>query len=103
MFELAGCPWCKMWHREVGQGYPSSEEGRRAPLRIIDIKSPLPGGLVLAKPVTSSPTFVLIENNQEVGRITGYPGAEFFWPLLDELLAKLEPSPAALQVPQRSL
>jgi hypothetical protein len=23
-----------------------------------------------------------------MGRITGYPGADFFWPLLEELLAK---------------
>ena len=91
MFELQGCPWCKMWHAEIGPGYPKSPEGQRAPLRIVDIKAPLPHGLVLDKPVTSSPTFVLVDNDQEVGRITGYPGADFFWVLLDELLAKLAP------------
>ena len=105
MFELQGCPWCVKWHREVGPGYPVSAEGLRAPLRIVDIKAPLPGGLVLDKPVTASPTFVLVEEGREIGRITGYPGADFFWGLLDELLARLEtPAPAAERAPgQRSL
>lgn len=103
MFELDGCPWCRMWHKEVGPGYPLSPEGQRAPLRIVDIRAPLPPGLVLDKPVTSSPTFVLVEQNREVGRITGYPGADFFWPLLDELISKLEPSAGVPPVPQRAL
>ena len=86
MFELQGCPWCVKWHREIGQGYPLSAEGLRAPLRIVDIKAPLPDGVTLDKSVTSSPTFVLVEEGHEIGRITGYPGADFFWGLLDELL-----------------
>ena len=105
MFELQGCPWCVKWHREIGPGYPVSAEGLRAPLRIVDIKAPLPDGLALDQPVTSSPTFVLVDEGREVGRITGYPGAEFFWGLLDALLDRLDvPAPAAGQAPgQRSL
>lgn len=95
MFELHGCPWCRLWHAEVGAGYARSAEGLRAPLRIVDIRAPLPEGLVLDKPVTSSPTFVLVEEGREIGRITGYPGADFFWGLLAELLARLDaPQPA---------
>jgi hypothetical protein len=93
MFELRGCPWCIIWHKEIGTAYPRSAEGQRAPLRIVDIKAPLPDGLALTKPVTSSPTFVLVDEGREIGRITGYPGADFFWGLLDELLAKLDPAP----------
>ena len=95
MFELQGCPWCKLWHAEIGPAYPHSPEGRRAPLRIVDVKGPPPEDIVFDRPVRSSPTFVLVDQGREIGRITGYPGADFFWPLLDELLAKLEPQPAA--------
>ena len=103
MFELEGCPWCRLWHREIGPAYPGSSEGRRAPLRIVDIKAGAPG-VDLARPVTSSPTFVLVEDGREIGRITGYPGADFFWGLLDGLLARLEGEPAPRQeLGQRSL
>ena len=104
MFELQGCPWCRLWHREVGQAYPLSPEGRRAPLRIVDIKDGAPRGVRLDKAVTSSPTFVLVDGDHEIGRITGYPGADFFWGLLDGLLARLDPPPPpADPAGQRSL
>ena len=95
MFELKGCPWCKLWHAEIGPAYPHSPEGRRAPLRIVDVKGPSPEEIIFDTPIRSSPTFVLVDNGREIGRITGYPGAEFFWSLLDELLAKLAPQPVA--------
>ena len=77
---------------------------QRAPLRTVDIKGPPPEGVVLDKPVTSAPTFVLVEEGREVGRITGYPGADFFWALLEDLIAKLDPAPASPSAPgQRSL
>ena len=41
------------------------------------------------RPVTFTPTFILLQNRHEVGRITGYPGEGHFWALLDELLQKL--------------
>ena len=34
---------------------------------------------------------MLVENGQEVGRIEGYPGDEFFWGLLERLLEQLPP------------
>ena len=94
MFEETGCPWCRRWDAEVGVGYPHSSEGRRAPLRRLQIGSPLPAGIELARPVRASPTFVLVKGGREVGRITGYPGADFFWPMLDDLLRKLDASGA---------
>ena len=71
------------------------------------MKGPVPGDIAFDKPVRSSPTFVLVDGGREIGRITGYPGAEFFWPLLGELIAKLDPPtagrPAAPSQGQRSL
>ncbi|MEM6988824.1 MAG: hypothetical protein AAF499_20155 [Pseudomonadota bacterium] len=37
-----------------------------------------------------SPVFVLWHAGREIGRIVGYPGEEFFWPMLNELLAELD-------------
>jgi thioredoxin-related protein len=90
MFESRGCPWCTLWHREVGPGYPKSSEGKRAPLQRIDLSDAASVSAKLARPITASPTFVLIDDGREVGRITGYPGADFFWGMLAELIAKLD-------------
>lgn len=37
-----------------------------------------------------TPTFILLEDGQEVGRIEGYPGEGFFWGLLGKMLEKLD-------------
>jgi protein-disulfide isomerase len=89
MFEDAACPWCRRWHAEIGPGYPDTEEGRRAPLRRVDIGDQANAGVVLMQPVTATPTFVLIEDGREVGRVVGYPGSDFFYGLLGEVLARL--------------
>ncbi|MGL4438643.1 MAG: thioredoxin family protein [Bosea sp. (in: a-proteobacteria)] len=95
MFETRSCPWCLRWKQEVGVAYPKTPEGQRAPVRSIDLYASLPAGVLLAKPVQFSPTFVLIDDDgSEVGRITGYPGADFFWGLFGELVHKLPPKPA---------
>lgn len=89
MFDEKGCPYCRRWLAEIGPGYPKSEEGKRAPLRRMDIRANLPDGLTLDHPITITPTFVLVEDNREVGRLTGYAGAEFFYELLADVMAKL--------------
>jgi hypothetical protein len=90
MFETAGCPWCVKWHAEVGPGYSKSPEGQRAPLRVQRLETSRTGGVILASPVTVSPTFVLVDQGREVSRIIGYPGADFFWGLLAQMIAKLD-------------
>ena len=92
MFTEAGCPWCARWDREVGVAYARSEEGRIAPLRRIDISEAQRSGFRLAAAVTVTPTFVLVEDGAEVGRIVGYPGADFFWGMLEQLIARLPAS-----------
>ena len=90
MFEERGCPWCERWRAEVGVAYPKTPEGQRAPLRRADLGKVKASGVTLLAPVMVSPTFVLTVQGREVGRITGYPGPDFFWPMLTELLAKLD-------------
>ena len=94
MFEEKGCPWCLRWKQEVGVGYPKSPEGQRAPVRMLDLHTGIPAGVKLDLPVRVSPTFVLVDDDgREVGRITGYPGADFFWGLFDGIVKKLPPAP----------
>jgi hypothetical protein len=94
MFRTAGCPWCAAWDRQIGPAYPNTEFGRRAPVRFVDLDRREDPGAALRVPVRYSPTFVLVEAGREVGRIEGYPGEDFFWGLLEKLLARLpDPSP----------
>lgn len=90
MFEEPGCPWCARWRQEIGPAYPKSPEGRRAPVRHIMIHEQHKADIALAMPITVSPTFVLSDGRKEIGRISGYPGPDFFWSMLAELIAKLD-------------
>lgn len=93
MFEAPGCTYCAQWHEEVGDAYPKTAEGKRAPLRIVGLHVKRPADLTGIKAVTFSPTFVLVEDGRELGRILGYPGEEFFWPMLGELLEEVPSDP----------
>lgn len=92
MFEQAGCHWCAQWNADIGPIYPKTDEGKRAPLRRVDIHAPIPADLQDITVERFTPTFVLIENGTEIGRIRGYPGDEFFWFLLGDLVAQLSPA-----------
>lgn len=93
MVEQDHCVWCARWDDEVGQAYPKTEEGQRAPLRRIDIAELPDAGLELERRASFTPTFILIEGGAEVGRIEGYPGEHFFWPMLGQLLERLDTAP----------
>jgi hypothetical protein len=51
-----------------------------------DLRQGPPEGITYARRVLFTPTFVLIDDGQEQARIEGYPGEDFFWPLLTKLL-----------------
>lgn len=89
MFEEAGCTWCERWNNEIGVAYANTDEGRIAPLRRVDLEAPRPSDLVSVQSITFSPTFVVMDEGRELGRIIGYPGQDFFWPMLQEILATL--------------
>ncbi|MCB6179298.1 thioredoxin family protein [Rhodobacter sp. Har01] len=88
MFEQPGCIYCARWTEEVGPEYPLTAEGRAAPLRRLQLRDPLPEGLSIGAPPVFTPTFVLVADGVETGRIEGYPGEDFFWPLLADLIEK---------------
>lgn len=88
MFEIQGCPWCVYWKREIAPKYPKTDEGKAAPLRLVDMRAERPADLAALDPVKAAPTFVLMHEGKEVGRIIGFPGEDFFWPMLAQLLEK---------------
>lgn len=85
MVEEDGCVYCVRWHAEVGQAYANSSEGRFAPLDRRRIRDP---NIAFLRNLRYTPTFVLLRGETEIGRITGYPGADFFWQMLADLLGK---------------
>ena len=94
VLEQAGCVWCARFDAEIAPGYPNTDEGRRAPLRRVDVTYPLPEDLAAIRPERLTPTFILLaDDGTEVARLRGYPGDEFFWPVLSEMMAKLKSSP----------
>ncbi len=81
MAEEHGCLWCERWNEEIAHIYPKTAEGQTAPLKRYDLHSETPD-VAFEKRVHFTPTFILVEDGQEVGRIEGYPGEDFFWGLL---------------------
>lgn len=79
LFEYDGCLWCEEWKRDVGVYYAETAEGKMAPLRIVDLLDRRPADLRHIRPVRATPTFVLVEDGRELGRITGYTDAREFW------------------------
>lgn len=102
----AGCPYCKMWDERIGPIYGKTAEGKAAPLRSIDKRSPGLAAIKLSRPIRYTPTFVLVTNDVEIGRIEGYPGEDFFFPrlarLLEESQADSQPNPVKTSAPLRS-
>lgn len=90
VFEQKGCVWCRRFDREIAPAYAKTDEGKRAPLRRVDIAKPLPDDLSFIVRERFTPVFVLVENGAEFGRIRGYPGETFFWGLLANLLERLD-------------
>lgn len=85
LVEEAGCHYCRVWEEEVGAAYHMTREGRFAPLVRLHVNDVRVDGLA---PVNFTPTFVLVRDGREIGRLTGYISEDFFWGMLTPLLEK---------------
>jgi hypothetical protein len=105
MYRRDGCPWCARWDREIGPIYPTTELGRRAPLRMVNLDGDRDHSVDLRSPVIYTPTFVLVEDGREVARLEGYPGEDFFWGLIEQMVARLpaEKRQGQSALPDRSI
>ena len=64
-------------------------------LRFDDMDAARPPDLERIDDIVYSPTFVLMADGREIGRILGYPGEDHFWGLLRVMLKKLEAAPGS--------
>lgn len=89
MFERQKREWCAARFSETGPVYHLTAEGKRAPIRRVDIHDRLPEDLAHDEGSRFTPAFVLFHDGQEVGRIRGCPGEDFFRGLLGQLMQRL--------------
>ena len=80
------CPYCQAWEREVGSVYPNTTLSIEYRLVRVELKRPLSKFNSLTKSVHGTPTFILMNNSLEIGRIEGFSDAEMFWWLLDDIV-----------------
>lgn len=89
MLQRPGCVWCQRWEREIAPVYPLTAEGRKTPLRRVDVTAPWPVDLAGISTDSYTPTFIVVEGGREIARLRGYPGEDFFWPMLAEMMSQL--------------
>jgi thioredoxin-related protein len=85
MVDDPACTYCRKWDREVSAAYENSEEGQLAPLVRRRMRSDV---VQKFRGIRGTPTFLLLVEGREVGRIIGYAGADFFWGELQLLITK---------------
>lgn len=88
MIEQPGCAYCVAFNRDIAPIYEVSEEGALAPLVHADLHKDLPEGITLDSRPYVTPTFILIgPDGTEISRMTGFPGEDFFWPYIAQMIA----------------
>jgi thioredoxin-related protein len=88
MFESEACEWCEVWDEEIGVAYDKTSEAKVVPLRKVDIDDGPHPDFKHLEGLIYTPTFVVMDRGKELGRIIGYPGEDFFWQFLNEILVK---------------
>jgi hypothetical protein len=99
MIEQAGCAYCVAFNRDVAPIYEKTEHGATAPLFHADLREDMPEGITLASRPYVTPTFILVgPDGHELSRMTGFPGEDFFWPYIAQMIEEAEDAVAASAV-----
>ena len=88
MFESEACEWCEVWDEEIGVAYDKTQVSTVVPLRKVDIDDAPHADFKNLEGIIYTPTFVVMDGGNELGRIIGYPGEDFFWQFLNAILVK---------------
>ena len=93
MIEQAGCYYCRVFNRDIAPVYEKTAEGLAAPLVHMELRGELPEGVTLASRPFVTPTFILIgPDGAEIERLTGFPGEDFFWPYISDMISTAQAS-----------
>lgn len=87
VMEAEGCIYCSIFRRDVLPSYEISERGKDMPVRFVDVNDVLKTGIELQSPIDILPTFVIVKDNHEIGRVPGYMGPEDFFHAINYLLS----------------
>ncbi len=88
VLEAPGCIYCTIFRRDVLPAYQTSPRAAEVPIRFVDLNDEKAGSLGLTQPVDTVPTFVILRNNEELGRIPGYVGPETFFHGINYILSR---------------
>ena len=81
------CAYCKAWENEIANIYLKTELEDEYKLSFIDFFSNVDlEKYGISKIVKVTPTFIVVKDKIEVGRIEGYNGQELFWWQVDEIV-----------------
>ncbi|WP_227427214.1 hypothetical protein [Roseibaca sp. Y0-43] len=93
MIEQAGCAYCVAFNRDIAPIYAKTPQGEAAPLIHADLRDDMPDGITLASRPFVTPTFILIgPDGTEISRMTGFPGEDFFWPYIAQMIDEAQQS-----------
>lgn len=84
MFDSPTCVYCKKFKREAAPLYNRSPAAAVLPLRIVQIDRDALW-FRLKGAVRTTPTFVIVEQGEEVERFSGYSGRDAFLDLMNSL------------------
>ncbi len=87
VMEAPGCTYCELFRRDVLPSYQASERAKDMPIRFLDINDATAEALGLDSAIDIVPTFVVLKDHKEVGRIPGYVGPEFFFHSINHLIS----------------
>lgn len=94
-FHSESCSVCEQWDEDVGQLYDKTIEAKRLGLRRLSVHDDPPADLSFIKGVIYTPTFVVVEDGREVGRMVGYITDYFFWERVGKLINRLDAGKAS--------
>jgi thioredoxin-related protein len=87
IMEAPGCTYCGIFRRDVLPSYEASKRAKELPVRFLDVNDQAASDLDLQTPVDIVPTFIVIKDKKEVGRIPGYVGPENFYHAINHLMS----------------
>lgn len=88
VLEVPGCIYCNVFRQRLLPTYKASKQSKQLPIRFVDVNDPAVAEIGLKQPIGIVPTFVILENNQEIGRIPGYMGRRDFFRAIDYIVSR---------------
>lgn len=85
VLEIKNCIYCNVFRQRILPAYQASRQARRMPVRFVDINDPALADIGLTQPISVVPTFIVLEDNEEIGRIPGLVGHNEFFRALDHI------------------